>query len=88
MKEGLKLEFKEMKSLVINKLNEEIVVVYIRREDNKHAMQVLINGEISKTPVKPILTEYAEYNKMDVNIEKSRTTYQIFDDIYKIKYSK
>ncbi|GLI57320.1 hypothetical protein PM10SUCC1_28340 [Propionigenium maris DSM 9537] len=88
MKETLKLDFKEMKSLVINKVDEEIVVIYIRREDNKHAMQVLVNGVVSKTPIKTILIEYVEYNKLDVNIEKGRTTYQIFDDIYKIRYKK
>jgi len=86
MKEDLKLDFMDMKTLVINKLNEEIVLVYIRREDGKHALQISINGEVVRRSIKPVLIEYAEYNGIELG-ENKTTTYQIFDEIYKLKYN-
>lgn len=85
MKEDLKLDFMDMKTLVMNKMNEEIVLVYIRREDGRHAMQMSINGEVVRKSIKPVLVEYAKYNEIELD-EHKMTTYQIFDEIFREKY--
>ena len=86
MKEDLKLDFMDMKTLVINKLNEEIVLVYIKKDDGETAIQMSINGELTKTPIRPILLAYAEYVDLEVD-GKKLNTHQLFCEIYKMKYN-
>lgn len=88
MKEGLKLEFLDMRVLVINRLDEEIALVYIKNKEKKAALQMSINGKVTNQAVKPILLAYSKYVdlKLDVD-EKKITTYQLFDRIYGMKYN-
>lgn len=80
----LKLDFSDMKTLVINKLNQEIVLVYIKTNDGRHAIQMLVNGFPVKQSIKPVLVEYAKYN--GIEIDESKTTYQIFDEVCRHRY--
>ncbi|MGL5312344.1 MAG: hypothetical protein ACRC92_03750 [Peptostreptococcaceae bacterium] len=56
----------------------------MKNELGKHEMEILKNGNISKISIKPLLISYANF--LEYDIDSSKTTYQIFDILYKKIY--
>lgn len=79
----MKLDLKALKVISIMKSKDIYHVIYLKNED-KHAMEILKNGVICNEPIKPLLLSYANF--LSVEITSDKTTYQIFDVLYKEVY--
>lgn len=79
------LDLKTLKVISIQKNKDIYHVVYMKNELGKHEMEVLKNGVVSKESIKPLLLNYANF--LECNIDSSKTTYQIFDFLYKKIYA-
>lgn len=79
------LNLKTLKVISIQKNKDIYHVVYMKNELGKHEMEVLKNGFISEENRKTLLLNYANF--LGYNIDNSKTTYQIFDILYKKIYS-
>lgn len=78
------LDLKTLKVISIQRNKDIYHVVYMKNKLDKHEMEVLKNGVISKISIKPLLISYANFLEYDIN--SSKTTYQIFDILYKKIY--
>lgn len=78
------LDLKTLKVISIQKNKDIYHVVYMKNEVGKHEMEVLKNGVISKISIKLLLLNYADF--LECDIDNSKTTYQIFDILYKKIY--
>lgn len=81
----MKLDLKAIKVISIVMLKDIYHIVYLKNDD-KHAMEIIKNGDVCNEAIKPLLINYANFLGLDITSEK--TTYQIFDILYKEIYKK
>lgn len=78
------LDLKTLKVISINKNKDIYHVIYMRNIDGKQEMELLKNGEKTSESIKPFLINYGNF--LNCKIDNSKTTYQIFDSLYKVIY--
>lgn len=78
------LNLKTLKVISIQKNKDLYHLVYIKNDLDDHGVKVLKNGFISEENRKTLLLNYANF--LGYDIDSSKTTYQIFDILYKKIY--